>query len=222
MSSTSRIPWKRLEAKRTTAFLVAGVWLLAFVSYNGLQVVTNIEQYSVVNTVTTAPALIIGHLGLLGFYRELAERVPRNAIVGAIVVALAATSALVLLIAALVQWLLLGGPPADGGPTPVMVIGFISWLAMMVVTALAYLLFGIASLRADVHARIVGIALFGPAVVFLVNLLSPVAVGTSRPMWIVFIISGLQATAHLAIGVVLRTGAGVPDASGPAPEAIDG
>lgn len=206
MPVDSRLPWETLERWRTTAFLVAGVWLLAFVSYNGLQVVTDIEQSSFINTLTTAPALLFGHIGLLGFYPELSDRVPRNSLAGVIVVVLAAGCALVLLTGAIIQNLLLGGPPADGGPTTLMVIGFVSWLAMMVLTALAYVLFGVASLRGDLHSLLVGIVLLGPAVVFAVNLLSPVAVGTSRPMWIVFVISAMQAGAHLAIGLVLLNG----------------
>lgn len=222
MTTDTAIPWDRLERWRTTAFLVAGVWLLAFVSYNGLQVVTDVEQSSFVNTLTTAPALFLGHLGLLGFHRELRERVPRNARAGAVVAVLAATSALALLTAALVQALLLGGPPADGGPTVLMMVGFLTWLAMMVLTALSYVLFGVASLRTDVHATAVGVVLLGPAAVFAVNLLSPVAVGTSRPMWVVFVISAMQAGAHLAVGLVLRTGVGSTGPTEPAGEVVDG
>jgi hypothetical protein len=205
-------------------FLVAGVWLFTFVAYNGLQVVTDIEQSAFINTLTTAPALIIGHFGLLGFYRELSERVPRNSLVGAIVVILATVCALVLLTGAIVETVLLGGPPADGGPTTLMMIGFVSWLAMMVLTALAYLLFGVASLRADLHPSLVGIVLLGPGVVFAVNLLRivTVAVGTSRPMWIVFAISAMQAGAHLAIGLILLNGSVPTDRTEPAHDAVEG
>ena len=222
MPANSRLPWETLERWRTVVFLVAGVWLFTFVAYNGLQVVTDIEQSSFINTLTTAPALIIGHFGLLGFYRELSERVPRNSLVGAIVVILAAVCALVLLTGAIVETVLLGGPPADGGPTTLMMIGFVSWLAMMVLTALAYVLFAVASLRADLHSSLVGIVLLGPAVVFAVNLLSPVAVGTSRPMWIVFAISAMQAVAHLAIGLILLNGAVPTDRTEPAHDAVEG
>jgi hypothetical protein len=222
MPDDSRLPWETLERWRTIAFLVAGVWLFAFVTYNGLQVVTDIEQSSFINTLTTAPALIIGHLGLLGFYPGVSESVPRNSLGGAIVVILAAVCALVLLSGAIVQTVFLGGPPADGGPTTLMIIGFVSWLAMMVLTALAYLLFGVAILRADLHSPLVGIVLLGPAIVFAVNLLSPVAVGTSRPIWIVFIISAMQAGAHLAIGLVLLNGAVPTDRTEPARSAVEG
>lgn len=217
---TSR--WETLERWRTTAFLVAGVWLLAFVSYNGLQVVTDVEQSSFVNTLTTAPALVVGHLGLLGFYRQLSDRVYRNTVAGAVVAVVAAASALVLLTAALGQRLLLGGPPQGDGPTLLMMIGFVSWLAMMALTALAYVLFGVAVLRADVHRTLLGVVLLGPAAVFAVNLFSPVAVGTSRPMWVVFVISALQAGAHLVIGLVLRAGIPPSDGAGPVREAVDG
>ena len=226
MPANSRLPWETLERWRTVMFLVAGVWLFTFVAYNGLQVVTDIEQSAFINTLTTAPALILGHLGLLGFYRELSERVSRNSLVGAIVVILAAVSALVMLTSYVIEWVLLGGPPADGGPTTLMMIGFVNWLAMMVLTALAYLLFGVASLRADLHPSLVGIVLLGPGVVFAVNLLRILWLllsGTSSStMWIVFAISAMQAGAHLAIGLILLNGSVPTDRTEPAHDAVEG
>lgn len=222
MPANSRLPWETLERWRTVMFLVAGVWLFTFAGYNGLKVVTDIVQSSFINTLTTAPALIIGHFGLLGFYRELSERVPRNSLVGAIVVILAAVSALVMLTSYIIEWVLLGGPPADGGPTTLIIIGFVSWLAMMVLTALAYLLFGVASLRADFHPSLVGIVLLGPGVVFIVNFLRMAALGPSYPMWILFAISAMQAGAHLAIGLILLNGSVPTDRTEPAHDAVEG
>lgn len=208
--------WNSLEQWRATAFLVAGIWLLFFVAYNGLQAFTSVGNSGFINALLTVPGLIAGYLGLFGFYPQLADRVRRQTIAGAIVVVIAAICALGMLLAYIITAIHPGFQLGANGPLEV--LAFLLWLLMIFTTTLGFILFSIAILRTGVPSRTVGLALIGPPIVFILNIGTALLLGPPSPDWVVFIISGMQAGAHLAIGVVLRTETVPTDRAEPAPD----
>lgn len=193
-----------LEQWRSTAFLIAGGLLLVFVVSDGISAFTSMEPPGWVTIGFVAAGLIAGHIGLLGLYSQLADRVPRQALAGAVVVTLAAIGALGLLVAVLVNTI----QPAMGLPA----VPF--YLVMILGTILAFLLFSVASLRTRIPSRTVGLVLLGPPTVFILM----IATVSNTPDWLTFVIRGLQVGAYAAVGVVLRTDSIPTDRTEPALE----
>lgn len=207
-ASDGIVPWHRLEERTSTAFLVAGTLLLGFVASNALHAFTAVTPPRWVSVVFVVPGLGAGHLGLLGLYPRLSDRVPRHALVGAVVVAVAGVGGVGLLVVELGRALL----PASG--LPFAALSPLFYLVMLVATILGFVLLGTAAFRTS--SRAVGLALLGPPAVFLVMTAGLVTGYT--PEWSTFLVSALQAGAHFAVALALRGGSPGTDRSEPSSE----
>ena len=192
MAPVSTPQWGRLEARSGTLFLVAGVLVVVYAGLHGIEAATDM----VLEPNPFEFGYVVGFLGLLGLYPAAADESPWLARVGAVaallgIIGLSAFTVLHLAV--------LAGVVAPGGPTwfwvviPLPLIGFV----------VGYLAIGIASLRADVHPRMVGLLLLAPGLIVVVMLVQMLAGWTSQPQ--AFVISAGEAMAHLAIGATLTT-----------------
>lgn len=208
MADNQTIPWEWLESRRSTAFLAAAVLLFPFFVSNGLGAFTSAAVPRVVDGLFIASGLIASHLGLLGLVPQLAERVPRQARVGAVAVGIASVCAVGMLVADV-----LISVPAVAVPA---IASGIFWLVMGLTTILGFVLLGTATLRTSVPSRTVGVALFGPPALYSTMFVTFFAAGMTPPEWQAVVLSGGQVLAHFAIGVTLRNGSVGTDSATPA------
>lgn len=185
---------------RATAFLIAGAFLVAFVVRNviiawggGFSETTEAALY----VATVAPTELAAYAGLLGLYPEMSERTPRAAGAGVIFASIAAI--------AVVGFGVGSVPPllASGSPEPPGIVRLL-WIVMLITTILGFLTFGIASLRSRVPSRTVGALLLVPPITYIVMMAGGILGYT--PPWSTVALSAVQAVAHLAIGLTLRSG----------------
>jgi hypothetical protein len=143
---------------------------------------------------------------LLGLYPVLADRRPWLARAGGVCAVLAAVGSLVAL-----------------GVTAGIFSEGTTWVAANVFLfiilgmALAFLAFGVASLRSAVYSRVVGLLLLVPAVIMGLNV-GIVVAGYASPEGRL-LVNGLWTVTYLAIEVTLRTEGGAIDRSDPTPDA---
>lgn len=189
---TGRTVWDSLEQWRSTTFLIAGGLLLGFVASNGIEAFTTVHPPIWVNTLFVSPALVAAAVGLLGFYPQLVNRVPRVALSSAVVIIVAGIAAIALFIVVSVNGM-------GVGPTlPFSPVYFLTLLTAI----LGFALVGIAVLWTDTPSRTVGLLVLGPPTV---NLIMIVTAPMNPPQWSTFLISAMWCGAILAIGVALRS-----------------
>lgn len=193
MGSVSTFHAGSLEKWSPTAFLVAGMLFV------GHAVVRGIEAFA-----TTSPppdvfgptGYVVALVGLFGLYPTLTDRIPRFARVAAIMAAIPAIGWLVISV-----WSF--GEVAGIVPSQSDVLPGVFFIVVILSTFLTYVLFSVASLRANVHSRTVGALLLAPAAV-LVLLIMGVAILEGGAAIGGFIIGSGQTLAHVAIGGALR------------------
>ena len=183
--------WRLLERKSPTLFLIAGVFLVVYATFNGLWAFTNMvpEQHGL------EIGYVLGFLGLIGLYPSLSDRSPWLARAGSIA-AICGIISLSFISAS--DWAQLTGITAGDLPG----FGFLR-VFPLVGFILGYLSFGIASLRSDTRSRLVGLVLLVPGII-VVLMLAHIAAGYASDLT-AFVISAGEAMAHLAIGAALRT-----------------
>lgn len=183
--------WEHLERWSPTLFLAAGGILTVYAALNGVGAFTDMTLQQ--NGFQFG--YVLGFLGLLGLYPTLADRSPWLARGGAVAAALGVVAFSVFTLNRLAGLLgiVSGEPPASSLFALFAATGFI----------LGFLLLGIASLRTDVHSRTVGLVLLVPAII-IVLMFAHIILGYDSPET-VFVISGGQAMAHIAIGASLHT-----------------
>lgn len=191
MAGSSTTPLETLERWSPTAFLVAGVLLVAFAASVGLEVFMGVSGPQ---AFVSIPGFLAALIGLLGLYPKLAEQSPRLARASVVVVALALVGFFVNF-----TWVValtaMNGIDAGTPPEPVI-------LLTVLLTILGFILFGVTGLRANTLSRTGGLLLLAPPAVFAVMVAGAIAGYT--PGWSTFAIAAMQAVAHLAIGLVLR------------------
>jgi hypothetical protein len=204
MESLETAIWEWLETWCAAAFLVAGAVLGVHVVAAGVAASTSAELPGWVAGALVATGLAVGLVGLVGFDPLLAEAAPRLSLAGTLVAGVAGLGTFGTFVAVLVD----AGRPAMAVPVGPL------YVATLVGTVVAFLLFGAACLRSGVPSRGVGLALFGPPVV-LVSML-PAAAGPVE--WPAPVVGALLAVAHAAVGVVLRGESAPTDRAEPARE----
>ena len=196
MNRYTRRQWELLERWCPMLFLFAGGLLVGYATFNGFHAVTGIEYESVEN-VFGPGGFALGFLGLLGLYPALSDRTQKLARVGAVCAILGAVAFSVFVVANLSE--IAGVAPKE---PPAWAVFFVALAAIGMIPG--YFSFAVATVRSDVHSRLLGLLLLAPLAVFATMLT------TSRlgffPQWLAFAISSGQAVAHLAIGYKLRTG----------------
>lgn len=188
------IRWETLERWSPTAFLLAGGLLAVFAVLVGLEVFLGVNAPQ---ALVAVPGLLAGFVGLFGLYPRLADADSRFALGGVAVLSLAGISLLVILlwVAALTATY---GIDSVKPPAPII-------LTTIVLAILGYVLVGVASVRAAVPSRTVGLLVLAPPATLALMVLTGILSGGNPPGWTSFLFSGLQAVAHLGIGYVLRT-----------------
>lgn len=187
-----------LERWSPTLFLVAGAILVVYAAFHGMEAFLDMDYAMVRDGIIRPVGYILGFVAVLGLYPKLAGRSPKLASLGAILTALA-----------VVGWFVSGflGPTRGlamhlGVETP----GWINAFGILI--ALGFLVglpaFGIASLRAKVYPKTVGLLLLAPILVMVANFVI-VGGGFTSPFWR-FVVSSGDALIILTLGIALRTG----------------
>lgn len=201
-----------LERWSATAFLAAGAFFVGFVVRNGFIAFGDgfSEQLTAaLYLVFIVPAELAAYVGLLGLYPRLADRVPRLAGAGAVLVGIAGV-AILGFAGGVGSALLASGPPEPPA------ISQLLYLVTILTTVLGFGLFGVASLRARVPSRRLGYVILVPPATYVVMMTGTIAGYT--PAWSTFALSATQAVAHLAIGTALWNGGLTADRTERAPD----
>jgi hypothetical protein len=187
--------WKAFEHWRSRLFLAAAVL------FAGHAAVRGIEAFTTMPTPVDAfgpTGYVVAILGLFGLYPALATRTPRIARVAAGIAAVTAPA-----------WALISGWNFGeaGGllPPQTDVLPGAFFFVVIVATLLLYLLFGVASLRADSHTRTVSVLLMVPVALLIFLIVGGVLLSVNSAVG-GMIIGGGMAIAHGAIGGTLLTG----------------
>lgn len=192
--STSASVLDPLDGKSATLYLVAGVVLAAFATNTASRVFAGGGVPAAHDTLGPA-GFCIGLVGLFGLYPALVAQAPALARVAAAVASIP-----------LVGWFVVAGfgigEVAGVLPDASVALPGVAFVVVFLTTVLAYVLFGAASLRADVHSRTVGVMLLAPAAVFLALIVGAAALPAVG--WFEVALDGGHAVAHLALGFVLR------------------
>lgn len=191
MVSSTRY-WEALDRWSPTLFLVGGGLVVGHAAVRGIEAFTATAPPP---DVFGPPGYLLALLGMLGLYPALVERTPR-------VARLAAVVALVPLVGwvglSAVSFAAAAGVSAVQSPEGLEVL----FVAHIVGVVLTYVLFGLASLRAGVHSRPIGLLLLMPPVLISGMMAGAAVIGYSA--FGAFVIGGTQALVHLTIGDVLR------------------
>lgn len=198
-----------LERWSPTLFLVAGVVLVVYSAFHGLEAFFDMDYPMVRDDIVRPIGYILGFAAVLGLYPKLASRSPRLARLGAVFTALA-----------VVGWFISGFLAPTRGLAMHLGVETPAWLsAFGILIALGFLVglpsFGVASLRTDVYSRTVSLLLLAPIIVMAANF-AIVGGGYTSPL-ARFVVSSGDALIILAIGLALRTGGRPTDHPEPQP-----
>lgn len=204
MSITANRRWKPLERRSGSAFVLAGVLILAsLVVPIGFEALT--DRSWATGLVLVGLAVVTVTVGLFGLYPRVNDRAPWLALAGAGAAAVAGVAALVLI--ALAAIALVAGIARLPVPEPMGAFAALG-LSMAGGLSLGLLLFGGASWRTAIPSRAVGGLLIAGGAALLapvaVELLGP-AFGVATPAWLLFGAIGAVALDTLAVGYGLRT-----------------
>lgn len=182
---------RALRRRAPTLFLLAGALLVVYAAMNGLWAFAGMATRSSGFQV----GYVLGFLGLLGLYADVARRSPGLARAGAGgavagIVGIAAISAFE--VGRLVG-LGAGTPPGWSVVVVLALAGFV----------VGYLAFGVAVLKSDAYPTHVGLLLLVPGTI-VVLMVAHIAAGVASDAT-AFVISAGEAMAHLAIGATLRS-----------------
>jgi hypothetical protein len=189
-----------LERRTGTLFLVAGIMFFVFGAMWGVEAFMN---RSAPKNVFGPAGFAFAFLGLLGLYPSLADRSRRLARLGAIVAVVGTVGAAANSLSYIGWWVL---PAVVPDPNTVALVGAMVG-GMLLGQFLGYTSLGVASLRAGVHSRTVGLLLIAVPTVLAVMTVT-VATGYAGTESAT-VLGTVQALLHLAIGYTLRT-EGIP------------
>lgn len=189
--STRRL--ELLEQWSPTLFLVGGGLIVGHAVIRGIEAFT---EMSVPADVFGPAGYLVALVGLFGLYSALVEEEPTFARAAAVVAS-----------APLVGWVVilawsLGEVAGVLIPQSAVFPGAF-FMVHIVTVVLTYVLFSVASLRADVHVRTIGFLLLAPPLLFVVMIMGGTIMGYSAGG--AFVVGTGQALVHVAVGSVLRT-----------------
>ena len=204
MVTTSTSRWSSVEQWSPTLFLIGGGLMVGHAALLGVQAFTNLS---------TPPDVFgpAGHLvalfGLVGLYPVLAARTPTMARIAGAVTAVTLVSWFVMTVTRLLAIAGIVSAVSD-------VLPGVFFMLMFVSTVLAYLLFGVATIRMDDGSRIVGLLVLTPAVLISIVLVDSAITGVTALDGVV--IGGGLALSMLSVGYTLRTWDRPTDSATPA------
>ena len=189
-----------LERWRPRAFLIAGGLLIASPATKAVAVFTDGSLPVWLVVLLVFPGLLVALAGTLGMYPQLADETPRLAFVGVTVTAVAGGA-----VALLFTWILVSSViPASGGVVDTAPPGLV-FLSVMSLTAMGFVLSGVASLRSASLSRSTGLLLLSFAVPWIVILAVTPVYGSDLPGWVALAVYGPMPIVLLATGFRLRS-----------------
>jgi len=201
--------WKPLARWSPTLFLAAGVFFVGHAAVRGIEAFTAMPPPI---DVFGPAGYVVAILGLLGVYPALADRSRRIARLAAGTAGVTAPA-----------WLLIAGwnfgEAAGMLPPQTDVLPGAFFAVVVAATLLLYLLFGIASLRAGVHARSFGVLLLAPVALLALLIVGGVFLSIASETGGV-VIGGGMTIIHGAIGGTLATGRMRTDRAEPSADAL--
>ena len=192
MSYRDKARWGVLERWSATAFAAAGVLSLATAALFGVETLMNSSYPGWVTGIFGLSALIASFIGLGGLYPRLVEQVPRLARTGITTIVIAGIA---LIAFPLCLFAKTSGVDLHSLPIIVFIIAMVSIIG-------GFSLFGIATLRAQVPSRTVGLLILATVVTYMILFVGDMVFNGS-PGWLNFAMSGIQALFLLAIGYIL-------------------
>lgn len=195
MPTADGVPWELLEERSATAFLVAGGLWAIDTGVNLLELFAGTSVPGAVFFVFILSSLLITVVGVLGFYRGLADRGSRLGLAGAVLLGVAGTTVVVVLAWGIAASLL-------GRPLPPGSLGAVIVLLLV----LGLFLFGVASVRADTPSRIAGLLVLALVATWLIWLAGVAGFLGANPEWSSAAFGVVLSAVTLAIGYHLRTG----------------
>lgn len=200
MPTGAPIRWETLDRWRARAFIIAGGLFLTSPAAKGLTLVTAGSPPEWVVALLAFSGLLASLVGLLGFYPELSEQVPRHALAGAV-----ATGVAMGVTVGLFVWLIgtraLAAMSYLAAPVSPPAIVFVSLVAAM---ATGFAVVGAATLRSSTSSRTVGVLLVALAVPWVVLLVAGAVYGSGLPVWLSLTTYGAIPVGLLATGYSIR------------------
>lgn len=190
MSRTSFVPWNSLERWTAVAFVLGALAALGSSALYQVEVAGILTTPVWVNGILTNLTYGAASAGLLGLYPRLKDRAAWLTRIGLVAVVIVLAS----VIAANIGRLLFGA----GGPGIIKLAVSISFYSS---TTLAFLLYGVASVRTSAYSRRLGI----PLLVVASSRLVIVAGGVLGQTWLLDVGAVLFALPLLAVGYLLWT-----------------
>ncbi|MFB6137625.1 MAG: hypothetical protein ABEJ42_04710 [Halobacteriaceae archaeon] len=209
-------PWSPLERYRATAFLTAGVLFAGFAVRNGVIAFGGgLTEWQTMATYAAfvVPGELAASLGLLGCYRRFEAGSPRLTRAAAVVVGVVFLS--MVGFAVTTASILAGSAVPEPSP-----VNQLLYLVSVLGTVLGFVLFGVSGLRGDRADRRLAVLLLVPPATYVV-MIAGIAAGFT-PEWSTFLLSAVQAVAHLAVGVTLRGGVRASARDSPTPGGTGG
>lgn len=213
MTTSARV-FEPLDGKSPTLFLIAGGLMVVFAASTGLRVFTD-ASYPAVHNIFGPAGFFVGIIGLVGLYPALVNRVPVLARIAVIVAAIPA-----------IGWFIITvfGIGSTVGVLPGMSVVFppVFPIVVFLTTVLAYIVFGVSSLRSGGHSKTLSLVLFGPAVPFLALMVAVGSGAVASSGGAEFAIDIGHALAYLAVGVSLQNEAPPTERSEPVADSATG
>jgi len=198
--------WESLNQRSPAAFLISGGLLLASPVTKGFTLVADVSPPGWLVALFVFPALVTALAGVLGLYPKLVKQTPRLALAGSVIAVVAASG-----LSLLFGWILASHlVPSLAELTGTAPPGWV-FLSMMVLIPTGFALFGVASLRATIHSRSIGLLLLGFAVPWVVILAVTPVYGSALPGWLAFAVYSPMPITLLAMGYSLRDESAVTD-----------
>lgn len=197
----SIVPWSTLDRWSARAFLVGGGMFAVAAVLSAYALVTGeVQIHQYLGEAFIAFGWIGGLVGLLGFYRGVADRSRWLARAGGAFSLVGLVAFTVLGVVSLVVF-------ARGGSISELVHPALLLLGVILGSLLAFVTFSAATFRSDGYPRVVSLLLLVPAAIFVVNFfVLPVLLGRrGNPPAVGLVIVGALSLGMLAIGYVLRT-----------------
>jgi hypothetical protein len=192
MPRTATVPWSHLEEWSASAFVTAGVLFLALAALSGLTLLDGVSHPAWLMGVMGTGGTVAAFVGLAGLYPGLREGSPTLARSGLAAVVVAGIGLFVFPLC------LLGGKSGVPIPAPPIV----AFVAAMGAIVLAFLLFGLGSVRGDDHPPSVGLLMLALVGTFVVLLGADLHYG-GAPAWVDVAVNAIQAPLLVGIGYLL-------------------
>lgn len=182
-----------LAGRESALFSLAGIVFLATATNTGLIYLVDGYETTTLTPILLAVALLAAVLGLCSLYPALSGSTPRLAGVSVAVAIPASIDVFVLTVWGIANAAGLGPEPSPVvATTPLlMIVGFV--------------LFGVATVRADAYAPLVGLLLLAEGIALVALIAIPVLLFEGEaPMWGAALIEGVQGVILLCTGYFLR------------------